>query len=72
MKGAGLDDVASNFEEGFVDRLDYVGAGENEVVIAAFERLAAEIFGGEVEPLNARAHGAVVDEDAVFEGLEVG
>ena len=32
----------------------------------------AEIFGGEVEALDARPHGAVVDEDAVFERFEVG
>ena len=65
LEGARLDDVAPDREERLVDRLDDVGAGEDEVVVAAFERLPAEILGREVEALDARAHRAVVDEDAL-------
>ena len=35
LEGAGLDDVAADREEGLVDRLDDVGPGEHEVVVAA-------------------------------------
>ena len=55
-----------------MDRLDDVRAREDEVVVAALERLAAEVLGRQVVALDARAHRAVVDEDALGEGVQVG
>ena len=46
---------------------DDVGAGEDEVLVAAFELGAAEVVGGEVQGLDRGAHGAVEDEDALVE-----
>ena len=71
LEGARLDDVAADREERLVDRLDDVGAREDEVVVAALERLAAEVVGREVVALDVRAHRAVVDEDALGEGVEI-
>jgi hypothetical protein len=72
LKGAGLDHIASNGQKRFVNRLNYVRTREHEVVITTLERLTAEILGGEVEPLDARPHRAVVYEDALIECFEVG
>src|SRR5690606_35994024 len=66
-----LDDVASDLEERGVDVFDRVRPREHEVVVAALEARAAEVRGRELERLDARAHRAVVDEDALLEGLEV-
>ena len=52
-----------------VDRADYVGSGEVEVLVTAFERWAAEVRRREVRGLEHRAHGPVHHEDALGEGL---
>ena len=72
LEGAGLDDVAPDGEEGLVDAADDVRAGQDQVVIAPFQRLPAEIIGGEVVALNVGPHGAVEDQDVVREGFEIG
>ncbi len=55
LERAGFHDVATNREERFVDRLNHVGAGEDKVVVATFERFPAEVLGGQVEALYAGA-----------------
>ena len=49
-----------------------VGAGEDEVVVAALERLAAEVVRRRIVKLDVRAHRAVVDEYTAGEGAQVG
>jgi hypothetical protein len=71
LEGAGLDHVASHFEEGLVDALDHIGPGQDEVIVAPLERRASEVFGGQVKALDVGAHGAIVDEDAAGECVEV-
>jgi hypothetical protein len=71
LKGARLDDVAADREKRFVDRLDDVGARQHEVIVAAFERLAAEVLGRGMEPLDVRSHGAIEDDDAFSQRGEV-
>ena len=71
LEGARLDDVAADGEKRLVDRLDDVGPREHEVVVAALERLAAEVLGREVMALDVRPHRAVEDEHAAREGREV-
>ncbi len=51
---------------------DHVGAGQDDGFVAPFELGAAEVVGAEVGELQARAHGAVEDDDPVPGGLEVG
>ena len=52
-----------------MDVEDDIGAGEDEILVAAFERGSAEIGGGEVALLEHGAHGAVEHEDAGGEGI---
>jgi hypothetical protein len=61
LERARLDDVAPD-----------VGPGEDQVVVAALERLAAEVLGGRIVELNIGAHRAVVDEHAIGERAQVG
>jgi hypothetical protein len=42
------------------------------VVVAPFQRFAAEVLGGEMEALDARTHRAIVDEDALRECAQKG
>src|SRR5262249_10475766 len=72
LERAGLDDVAANGKERLVDRLNDVGASEDQVVVAALETLPAEVVRGRVVELNVRTHRAIEDEDAVSDGLEIG
>ena len=72
MKGAGLDHVAADGEERLVDALDDVRPRQNQMVVASLERLSAEVLGGEMVPLDVRAHGAVEHEHAFVERIEVG
>jgi hypothetical protein len=51
-----------------VDLLDHVGAGDDQVVVAPLQPLAAEVARGEVVALDGGAHGAVEHEDAFGEG----
>jgi hypothetical protein len=48
-----------------VDRLDHVGAGDRQVVVAAFPALAAEVLGAEFAGLQLGAHRAVEKQNAV-------
>ena len=49
--------------------LDDVGAGFDQIFVAAFEARAAEIRGGEIAVLEHGAHGPVEDEDAGGKGV---
>jgi hypothetical protein len=71
LEGAGLHHVAADRQERLVDRLDDVGPGQDEVVVAPFERFATEVVGGQVVALDVRPHRAVVDEHPTCECLEV-
>ncbi len=71
LEGARLDHVASDLEERLVDRLDDVGAGEDQVVVAPLERPAAEILSGRVMALNVRPHRAVEHDHAARDRREV-
>src|SRR5688572_22774101 len=55
-----------------MNRLDYIGTRNDQMIITAFQRFPAEVLGREVEALDARAHRAIVDEDAFFQSSEVG
>ena len=44
---------------------------DDEIIVAAPKFFAAEICGGGVVVLNAGAHRAIKDEDAVGESIEV-
>src|SRR5262249_58822750 len=68
-EGSGLDDVDAGRAVAAVDLLDHVGARHGEKVVAAF--LAAKVGGGQVERLDLRAHGAVTDQDALGEDVEI-
>ena len=67
-----LDGVDADVEERRVHAGDDVGAGEAEHLVAALERGAAEVVGGEVETLDVRAERAVEDDDALVHRVEVG
>ena len=54
-----------------MDRLDHVGAREDEIVVATFQRLSAKILGREVVALDVRPHCAVVDQDSATQGLQI-
>jgi len=71
LEGARLHHVAAHGEERLVDRLDDVGTGEDEVVVAPFQLLAAEVVSGGMMTLDVGAHRAIVHEDALGEGAEV-
>ena len=66
-----LDDVDADLEEGVVHAGDHVGSGGDEQLVAALEGLAAEVVGGEVERLHVGAEGAVEDDDALGDEIEV-
>ena len=71
LERVGLDDLRARFEHGLVDRLDDVGAIEDERLMALALK-AAVVLGGEVELLQGRAHAAVEDDDAIAgRGYEV-
>ena len=70
-EGVGLDDLATDGEEGLVDGLDHVGAGDGEVVDAAVVAFPAEVGGDGIARLDAGAHGAVEEDDVVGDGVEV-
>jgi hypothetical protein len=50
--------------------LDEVGRVQDETVHPALERRTAEVGGGRLEGLQARAHPAVEDEDTLAERFE--
>ena len=43
-----------------------------EILVLDSARIAAEVLGRGVVQLDARAHGAVVDQDAAGQGFQVG
>ena len=49
-----------------------IGAGDDQVFVAAFEVRAAEIRGGEIGLLQHGAHGAIQDEDALAQQFAKG
>ena len=55
-----------------MDARHHVGAGQDQGLVAALERRAAEVVGAQVGELQARAHGAVEDDDAAARGVEIG
>ena len=71
LEGARLDDVAANSEERLVDFPDDVGARQYEVIVAPFECLSAEIFGGKIVTLDVRPHRAVVDQHAAVQFIQI-
>ncbi len=71
LEGAGLDDVAPDLEKRLVDRLNDVGAGEDQVVVAPLERLAAEVLRRRMMALNVRPHRAVEHDHSARDRREV-
>ena len=67
-----LDGVDADVEERGVHAADDVGPGEAQHLVAALERGAAEVVGGQVEALDVRPEGAVEDDDPFGDGIEVG
>ncbi len=67
-----LDGVDADVEERGVHAADDVRTGEAQHLVAALERLAAEVVGGEIETLDVRAERAVEDDDPFGNGIEVG
>ena len=67
-----LHGIDADVEEGGVHAGDDVGPGEAQDLVAALERLPAEVVGREVETLHVGAEGAVEDDDALVHRLEVG
>ena len=49
----------------------HVGARLDEQLVAPLELRAAEVVGAEAEQLQVRPHGAVEDDDALAQRLEV-
>ena len=54
-----------------MNRLDYVGTRQYEIVVAALQRLSTKILGAEVVPLDVRPHRAVVHQHSALQGLQV-
>ena len=67
-EGVGLHDVAAGGEVALVDAVHHVGTGGAEVLVAPLELGAAEVGGGQGDPLERRAGGAVEHQDAGVEG----
>ena len=72
LEGARLDHVAADLQKGFVDPLNDVWSGEDEMVVASLERLASEVLGCWMTQLNVGPHRAVEDEDALRQSEEIG
>ncbi len=70
VEGVGLDDIGAGFEVGAMNCGDHVGAGQHEMIVAAFERGAAEIRSGQIALLDHGAHGPIEDKNPVLERLE--
>ena len=69
-EGRGLDRVDADREERLVHLGDEVGPGEHEHLVAALERLAAEVVGAEVVALHPGAERAVEHQHALGERVE--
>ena len=70
-EGIGLEHVHTDLEERAMDLFHGFGVRDDEEVIAAVILLTAEFLRREVLVLQAGAHGAVEDENLLFEGIEV-
>jgi hypothetical protein len=68
----GLDDVGTGREVEARQSAHDLGAGDAEMLVAALERRAAEVLGGQVEALERGAGGAVEHQDALVERFEQG
>ena len=66
-EGIGLHHVAPDFEEGRMNVLDEVGTAEHQQFVAPF--LAPEIIHTGIAELDVGPHGAVVNHDAIPNGL---
>src|SRR5436309_352244 len=66
-EGIGLDDVRAGGEVALVHVADHVGAGQDQVLVAALVLGATEVPGGEVATLDVRPRRAVEDDDALGE-----
>ena len=64
-EGVGLDDVDPDVEERAVQRVDDVGLGDDQDLVATLEGGAAEVVGAQMLELEVGAGGAVEDEDAL-------
>ncbi len=71
-KTVGFDDVGAGVEIFAMYVQDYIWPGAHQVFVAAFERRAAEVLGGEVALLQHRAHGAVEHKDALRQQVAKG
>ena len=66
-----LHGVDADVEERGVHPGDDVRPGEAQHLVAALERLPAEVVGRQVETLHVGAEGAVEDDDPLVDGIEV-
>ena len=64
-EAVGLDHIHAHLEVLGVQLADELGPGDGEQFVASLEVVATEIVGGEAEFLDAGAHGAVEDHDAL-------
>ena len=71
LERARFDDVASNGQERLVNGLNDVGTRQYEVIVAPFQRFAAEVLRGQVVALDVRAHRPIEDEHALVQSVEV-
>ena len=69
-EGVRLHDVGADVEVGGVEACDDVGTGDAEQLVAAFERLTAEVVGGQVLALEPGSGSAVVHDDALVHEFE--
>ena len=63
-EGGGLDRVHADREVLGVHLTDELGPGHHEVFVAAFEGLAAEVFGSKILSLDPGPEGPIHDQDA--------
>ena len=70
LEGVGLDNLCAGFDHRCVNALDYVGAVEDQCLMA-LAREPAVILGCEVELLKRRAHAAVKDDDALVDCRQI-
>ena len=54
-----------------MNRLNDIGARENQMVVAPLQRFSAEVVGRQVVTLDVRPHRTIEYEDAGVEGVEV-
>ena len=66
LERARLHHITAHGEKRFVDALDDVRTRQNEMIVAPFQRLSAEILGRKVLPLDVRPHRAVVNQHSAL------